>query len=39
MTALLPELNKEMEKINNLFQRPPRPASSSSAPAKAGDDD
>lgn len=39
MAVLLPELNKEMEKMNNLFQRPLRPSGSPSIPAKNGEDD
>lgn len=39
LTTLLPELNKEMEKMNNMFQRVPRPTGSPSVPAKTGEDD
>ncbi len=39
LAALLPDLNKEMEKMNNLFQPRPRPAGSPSVPAKTGEDD
>lgn len=39
MAALVPELNKEMERMRNMFQGPPRQTSSSSVPAKTGEDD
>jgi len=39
MAVLLPELNKEMDKMYNLFQRPLRPSGSPSIPAKTGEDD
>jgi len=39
LISLLPELNKELEKMNNLFQRPPRPSGSPAIPAKTGEDD
>jgi len=39
ITALLPELSKEMERMNNLFQRSLRSSGSPSAPSRAGEDD
>ncbi|MEP7343321.1 MAG: hypothetical protein ABI977_36695 [Acidobacteriota bacterium] len=39
MVALIPELNKEMEKMRNMFQGSPRQTGSPSAPAKTGEDD
>ncbi|MEO6724490.1 MAG: hypothetical protein ABIU20_05740 [Blastocatellia bacterium] len=39
LAALLPELNKEMEKMNNMFQPRPRLTGSPSVPAKTGEDD
>lgn len=39
LTALLPELNQEMEKLNNLFQRQPRASGSPSAQSRNAEDD
>ncbi len=39
LSSLLPEFSEEMDKMNNLFQRPPRTNGSPATPAKALEED